>query len=55
VAWADYLAATRDDTAEVAARLLGDLAGPGTGGEAGGATAAGDRPRSRMRRSSGCG
>ena len=42
VAWGDYLAATRDDTAEVAARLLGDLAGSGGAGGPGGAAAAGD-------------
>jgi len=42
VAWGDYLAATRTDTGDVAARLFGDLAGSGPPGVGGGAAAAGD-------------
>ena len=42
VAWGDYLAATREETAEVAARLLGDLAGSPLSGGPGAAAAAGD-------------
>jgi len=42
VAWSHYPAETRADTAEVAARLLGDLAGSGVPGGPGGAAAAGD-------------